>query len=388
MSGPRAILGVFEQMASAAVAVRQERCAKVRNRNISCLRCAEACTSGCISFADGELTITADRCVGCGTCATVCPTCALEARNPSDTQLLTSCANVLSDDAVVIVCEQLCRAAAAFIDPNRTARVVCLGRVDESLIVGLAARGALQIDMTCGDCGRCEQSSGLTTAVLVAETANALLEAWGSKARASVVRGIPARALAHPGQIAAASDAVAAYFSKRRGNAPVALAAMPLRTAFPTPGKHPLPRVMKDGTLPHFLPDRRESLLDSLAAFGEPKAKSISVRLWGRVTIDVRKCSSCRMCATFCPTGALRRFDSGNGVIGVDHFSGDCVRCGSCRDICPENAIILFDDTRPSHLLDGKAHRYVMRPRSVELNDAHQILNTMRQRIQGSIFER
>ena len=63
--------------------------------------------------------------------------------------------------------------------------------------------------------------------------------------------------------------------------------------------------VMKDGTLPHFIPDRRERLLDALAQLGEPAGGKLATRLWGAVVIDGTKCVSCRMCATFCPTGAI-----------------------------------------------------------------------------------
>ena len=74
----------FMAVDSGAIRVHRERCAKVRNRNVDCLKCAAACTSGCISLEDGELVIDASKCVGCGTCATVCPTCALESLYPSD----------------------------------------------------------------------------------------------------------------------------------------------------------------------------------------------------------------------------------------------------------------------------------------------------------------
>lgn len=65
-------------------------------------------------------------------------------------------------------------------------------------------------------------------------------------------------------------------------------------------------KVMDDGTLPHFIPDRRERLLDSLAALGEPEDVMVDTRLWGHVVIDTDACASCQMCAVFCPTGALR----------------------------------------------------------------------------------
>ena len=81
----------FTAVDSGAIRVHRERCAKVRNRNVDCLKCAAACTSGCISLEDGELVIDASKCVGCGTCATVCPTCALESLNPSDAELKAAC---------------------------------------------------------------------------------------------------------------------------------------------------------------------------------------------------------------------------------------------------------------------------------------------------------
>ena len=46
----------------------------------------------------------------------------------------------------------------------------------------------------------------------------------------------------------------------------------------------------------------RERLLNNLATLGEPQDIMIETRLWGHVIIDPELCSSCQMCATFCPT--------------------------------------------------------------------------------------
>lgn len=391
--GARSIVGVLDGVSSGAIVVHQERCARVRNRNVACLKCADACTSGCIALVDGELAVDAAKCVGCGTCATVCPTCALEARNPSDAQLMQACLSARAGDEVVVACEQLRRAAGGLMDEGRAAQVVCLGRVEESLVTGLAAAGVRRVQLACGSCARCAQEHGAATARLVASTSNALLEAWGSDARVEVVEGVPASARAEGVAADEAAAAMAAYFVERCGNEPVAASPVdPAAVAAPDPAAAvhaALPRVMKDGTLPHFVPDRREALLDHLAQLGQPVRPSVATRLWGCVVIDGLACSSCRMCATFCPTGAIRKFDRDDGTLGVDHVPGDCVKCGSCRDVCPEGAIRLLDEVRPAYLLDGAVHRYVMTPRPVELGTAQQMVDTMRLRMQGSdIFER
>lgn len=415
MPANHAVLGVFEGMESRSVTVRQTRCAKVRNRNVACLKCAAACTSGCISLRDGELVIDADRCVGCGTCATVCPTCALESHDPSDSELLSACLEGVRDGEAVIACEQLRRAADGCLDESRVAGVVCLGRVEESLVVGLVSLGVKKVRLACGDCARCQQAHGLETAKLVAETSRTLLAAWGSDALIEVGEGVPACVLAEGVERGESSNAVKSYFAVLRGNEPVtgmrerlgvqggtahrcALsdtragdgvpASSRKRGGGPSVRGRSLLSVMEDGTLPHFLPDRREKLLANLSTLGKPEVKSLSTRLWGCVVIDGRKCSSCRMCATFCPTGALRKFDHDDGTFGIDHCPADCVKCGSCRDVCKEGAIVLRDEVDPTSLMEGSVHHYRMSPRPVQLGNAQQILNTMRQRIQADIFER
>lgn len=433
--GPAPVLGMLSQVESRAITVNQQRCAKVRNRNVECLKCAAACTSGCISYADNQLSIDPSKCVGCGTCATVCPTCALESRNPTDGELLRASLNARQGDTVVLACQPLRRALEGKFSQDALARVVCLGRVDESLLADLAARGVTDIQLACGDCTQCAQAHGKETANLVAETANQLFEFWDCSTRVSVVENMPGVVLEEGVNVQDADAAVKAYFaggvacdllhdneaseaeyptssavsgqSAWASDAHAGADATPVAPVVDATGHEVLPafafapkkhadklqdgllRVMKDGTLPHFLPDRRERLLDNLAQLGEPKEGTLNTRLWGCVVIDGGKCTSCRMCATFCPTGAIRKFDNADGTFGVDHYPGDCVKCGSCRDICPSQAIVLLDEVKPNYLVDGSVHHYAMRNPEVAMGDAHQILNTMRARMAGTnIFER
>ena len=449
----RHVGAAFAAVDSEAIRVHRERCAKVRNRNVDCLKCAAACTSGCISLEDGELVIDASKCVGCGTCATVCPTCALESLNPTDAQLKAACLAVVRETAVpaaeveaglaagdsvrevVIACSQAEDALGGVLVPGSCASVVCAGRVDESLLAGLAAEGVQRAVVLCGLCDRCEQRHGRDTAELVAETARLVLNAWGNDMEIVVTDVPPASAVREDAAPHAAIEARDAYFAEERACVPINVAeshaivgsdedasskgalrggtatsrtpaslSSPEAEAADTtagPGmrfywnsghtrkvSHSM-HVMKDGTLPHFVPDRRERLLDALSQLGEPVQPKLETRLWGAVVIDGAKCESCRMCATFCPTGAITKFDDPDGTMGVTHTPADCVKCGSCQDICPADAITLLDSVPTAWLENGEHHRYVMTPRPVSLKDnPHQILDTFRLTFNGDIFER
>lgn len=383
----------FTAVDSGAIRVHRERCAKVRNRNVDCLKCAAACTSGCISLEDGELVIDASKCVGCGTCATVCPTCALESLNPSDAELKAACLRAVRGDEVVIACSQMEAALGDLLVPGAAASVVCAGRVDESLLAGLAADGVGRVTVLCGDCDHCAQRHGRDTAERVAETARQVLGAWGNDLEVVVTDVPPVSVLASGADEAAGEVARAAYFAQERSCLPIreAEGVRVGSSAGEDAPKHPAHslHVMKDGTLPHFIPDRRERLLDALAQLGEPAGGKLATRLWGAVVIDGTKCVSCRMCATFCPTGAIAKFDDADGTLGVTHTPGDCVKCGSCRDVCPADAITLLDAVPASWLTGGNRHRYTMTPRPVSLIDnPHQILDTFRLDFNGDIFER
>lgn len=440
----RHVGAAFEAVDGEAIRVHRERCAKVRNRNVECLKCAAACTSGCIALVDGELVLDAAQCVGCGTCATVCPTCALEALNPSDAELKAACLSAVRDGEAVIACSQMEAALGDRLAAGACASVVCAGRVDESLLAALAAEGVSRATVLCGRCDRCAQRHGLEVAELVAETARVLLGAWGSSMDIVVTDEVPEGVLAGGVSADAARAACDDFFAEERACEPVraeesfaeladaadsgevaAVSCDAARAAAPGasapsasvslsspeaeaadvtagPGMrfywnsghtrkvaaHSL-HVMRDGTLPHFVPDRRERLLDALAALGEPAASSVECRLAGAVVIDATRCDSCRMCATFCPTGAIRKFDDADGAIGVEHAPSDCVKCRSCQDVCRNDAITVIDTVPTRWLLGGETHRYTMTPRAVALTDnPHQILDTFRQTFNGDIFER
>ena len=190
------MLGLIGKLESPYITVHQERCALVRNRHADCLRCAESCASGCISYDGEALTVSPEKCIGCGTCATVCPTCALEAHHPSDAALVAAaCASCAANEGVAYLgCGELLERARGRYDEEKIARVECLGRVDEALLADLAVEGAREVVLIHGDCERCEHKRGRACAEAVVETAEKLLEIWGSPMTVRFSGKLPASA--------------------------------------------------------------------------------------------------------------------------------------------------------------------------------------------------
>ena len=381
------MMGFISELESSYITVHQERCILVRNRNSDCLRCAEVCTSGCISYDGETLSISPEKCIGCGTCATACPTCALEAHHPGDDDLLNQslAAMQAADGLACLACGQLLDRARGLYDPDKVVRVECLGRVEEALLTTLAAQGAQRIVLVSGDCEACEHKTGRGMAQQVCETERTLLDAWDCPVELRISRKMPGAVRA--GEAGYDKDKRAFFSDSGKSVREIgAIAAdYAVRDAMgeePEEKEEGLPmrylKVMEDGTLPHFVPDRRDRLLDALAQIGDPRGGMISTRLWGRVEIDTEQCASCRMCATFCPTGAIAKFDDEDGSFGVEHYPGDCVKCRCCQVICPEGAITVHDEVNPATMLYGEVERFEMREPAVRRDQPHAIWHVMR----------
>ena len=123
-------------------------------------------------------------------------------------------------------------------------------------------------------CEQCAHAVGVETARLVCDTANTLLETWHAPMRAAVVEKFPsvARLAGDKGYDASRRG----FFSSVRDEAKSAAAVTTDFAVKEALGVEEQPepkyvKVMKDGTLPHFVPDRRERLLDRCARSASPR---------------------------------------------------------------------------------------------------------------------
>lgn len=382
------VLTLFDSLNSPELGVHPERCVLVRNKHASCLRCAEVCASGAITFTEADgLTIAPDLCIGCGTCATACPTCALEALHPTDEHLaveiqrlatentpesphplFVSCARATKRARDKVLSESkhsVFKKAEADYDPSGFVQVACLGRLDESFYTQAAVHGFHEVDLICASCDTCRYHKGGELALDVRASALGLLDAHGFAMDINILEDMPDEAL----RMSAPKSSLE-YDESRRSVLTFAhhTAQDSLQAALElTPETEEVPlgrrlRVQENGALPQFLPTRRNRVFNSITYLGKPMYQTMKTRLWGQVAIDTDLCNSCRMCATFCPTGALAKFDQEDGTIGVDHRSYLCVQCTMCQSICPKEAITVHNEVSLADFEEGVVQHIPMKP--------------------------
>ena len=381
----------LEKLEQHQLGVDAARCITVRNRNVVCNRCAQACAGGCIQLIQNqateyELSINPKKCIGCGTCATSCPTGALIPRQPDDHALAREAASCMraTGGQVVFACADIYQAAQELINPDTVVGVPCVGRIDESLLAILVVSGAQSIRLVTGKCAECPHRNGVACAQKVCDTANTLFAAWQSEVRVQIATRFPpeCRKDTHSAQYdQARREFLFAMKSEVAGAARDALD-MSIDKFFDV--QRPAPQhyhVTTDGTMPHFVPRRRQLLLDALEDMGTPADELIETRLWGHVIIKSDMCDSCRMCAVFCPSGALSKLVDEGVEVGLVHAPGYCLKCRTCEQVCPKGALSLSDEVFAQDLNAGIVERFDLARQSILEGDPDAIRKAMQQKI-------
>ncbi|MCL1797918.1 MAG: 4Fe-4S binding protein [Eggerthellaceae bacterium] len=340
------IVEIAESLESKAIFEALDRCVVVRNRNVKCRKCAKACSVGAISIQNNKLELDHHICVGCGACTVVCPTEALIPLQPFDEELHAAIteACLATEGIALFACARI--AAKKLVHPTHFAEVSCLARVDESVLLAVAAHEVSRILLIEGNCTTCKYRDCMKGFDETVSSANALLEAVGSELRVERTSEFPQEFLAEDASRIYGA-ARREFFTKARGGAKdvtgktVALMLKGEKDEKPQSPQQRL-KVSAAGTLPQFEAKRRMKILDAMDRMGGLRVPEIETRLWGNVTIDLDKCNSCRICTTFCPTGALHKIETekdGEKKFDIEFSVADCVQCKTCVDICIKRCI-------------------------------------------------
>lgn len=353
------IVEVAEALESKAVYLAADRCVVVRNRHASCGKCADACPTGSVFAVDNVLELDSESCVACGACTTVCPTEALIPLRPLDDDLAANVAEavVATEGIAVFACARI--ASKRLGDPAKYADVPCLARMEESVLLGLAARGVddiLLVDGTCATCKFRANDPGIEATIA---SANCLLATQGSAVRIERASAFPDEVLLEDTR-SLLGESRRGFFSSARTRAKDAAGKTAEVMVFKkegsgTPSLRDRLRMSDAGTLPQFNPERRMRVLDAMDSLGSPVVPEIDTRLFGSVSIDVEACSSCGMCTVFCPTGALVKSElkpeEGEGSF-LEFSAADCVQCDLCADACLKSCLVVNSVVSTDELFD------------------------------------
>ena len=393
MSFIDSLLSMLEGMEQKNISVHEERCVCIRNRNAKCLKCVEVCTTGAIAYEANDLQVYPEKCIGCGTCANVCPTSALEVVGLSDDELTRAVKQSIrvTKGHPVITCQTALDAAKELLekeaperrgllgaskqaqagfDENALCVVPCLGRIDESLLIGIAAYKSFDATLVCGNCETCAHAKGGDFVRKVAPDAHRMIAAFGKEMPIYFTSEYPERVKLAPGEdMSHISEKDLPGMSRREAfkevkDAGVELAQSGVDSLLGEEKPEPVPVAYRKvnphtGTLSHFVPTRRTRMYNYLRHIGEPVAKEVETRVVGKMHIDTEKCTSCRMCAVFCPTGAIMKVDE-EGTFGIFHRPAACVQCRLCESLCRPQAITIESTMSIDEFMGKKGVLYEM----------------------------
>ena len=316
----REYVGEFEK--PKYFAYRENICAHSRSEITGCNACIEICSTRAIAPEGDKVKVDPHLCMGCGACATVCPSGAMSYQYPRAAdrgaqvkQLLHAYRQAGGADPCIVFHNgddgrDLLRAAAidglglpARALPLETWHVAAVGL---DLLLPAVAFGASQVVVLAAGSEDREYLDAMRAQMAIAQ---AVLSALGYPGtHFSLVEARDPKSL---------EAAVAALSPATAPQVPAAfMVSQDKRTAIEFAVEHlakHAPRKVEEIVLPE----------------GSP---------FGQVLVDQAKCTMCMACVGSCPESAL--------MDGVDQpllkfLERNCVQCGLCEETCPEDAIRL-----------------------------------------------
>ena len=301
---------------------RENLCAHSRSEVQGCTACIDICSTAAISSDGDHVKVDAHLCMGCGACATVCPSGAMGYQYPRVAdrgaqvkQLLAAFAQAGGRDACIVFHngedgrELLAQAAVAGRGlparalPLQSWHVAAIGL---DVLLPAIAFGASQVVVLAAGSEDPEYVAALRAQMAIGET---VLHGLGYEGTHFLVAEAKSpQALASAFEAITPADAVAVPATFLAGN--------DKRTSIEFAVEHLVkhaPRPVEEIALPAGAP-------------------------YGEVRVDRDKCTMCMACVGSCPESAL--------MDGVDKpllkfLERNCVQCGLCEATCPENAITL-----------------------------------------------
>lgn len=302
-------------------AYKESLCAHSRSKKSGCNQCIDICSANAISSAGDTVVVDAHLCMGCGACATVCPSGAMTYQYP----------RVADRGSQLKLLLNSYRLAAK--GQGETPTLLFHNATDgRDGLVAIAKSGG-----------------GIPAHMLPLET-------WHvASTGLDVLMGAIAYGAGHVAILAAGSETPEYVDALKRE---MALGQIILNemgyagihfSVIPNVGVGSLGHIVAGQTVPvpagfNLSNDKRGSLefvIEHLLKHAPKKIEQIALpagSLFGSIKVDTGTCTLCMACAGACPESALM---DGADYPRLNFLERNCVQCGLCENTCPENAITL-----------------------------------------------
>ncbi len=291
-------------------------CAHSRNKKTGCTQCIDVCSTKAIAPAGDKIEVTPQLCMGCGACATVCPSGALTYAYPRPADLgarvkaaLAAYARAGGKDAALLFHDAgegaAAIAALARHGGGLPARVIPFevhhpASVGLDLWLGAIAFGASEVLVHMGE---------------------AIVPNYATQVAAQLQVGdVILNGLGYQGEHFALVRDLSAAFPRKSALGVRAVAAFNLSN------------------------DKRTTLdmvFDHLAAHAPVPSAQIALPVgapYGAIAVNTDACTMCLSCVGACPEGAILDNPEAPQLRFIER---KCVQCGLCVKTCPEAAIAL-----------------------------------------------
>ncbi|MBC7622640.1 MAG: 4Fe-4S binding protein [Aeromicrobium sp.] len=307
-------------------AYKESICAHSRSRKIGCTKCIDICSTKAILSNGDSVIVDPHLCMGCGGCATVCPSGAMSYQYPRVADRgaqLRALLGAYSEHkrehknaatlARVIVFHNGNDGASAMASTPLAANVLPveawhIASIGLDVLLGAVSYGAAGVIVVSEGSEAPAYADAIATEMRTGDTILAALGYIGSHF-----------ALCGAGELA---DQVLLIQAAASVSSPATF---------------------------HLSNDKRATLefaIEHLARHAPiakvPDAIPLApMSMWGNIVVNQDKCTMCLACAGACPESAL--MDGGEGAVKpqLKFIERNCVQCGICATTCPEKAITL-----------------------------------------------
>ncbi|MDY6821660.1 MAG: 4Fe-4S binding protein [Deferribacterota bacterium] len=329
------------------------RCLNFISKYKPCSICTQNCQNNAINIDKDNKLIEIDdsKCSECGVCVTKCPTKTFDFKFYRYYKLISKINEfIVNNKDLIFICKQFYEKNNSLIPHNNLTYLIeipCTSIIDFTILIHIANNTNKPVTILC-DCKNCINSVGNKIFLDNKELAYNFIKNF-KDVKLSVeiindtdyIKNIIGNNNKAKKEIPYLSRReLFGYFRKESINS-----AKDLLTLFISKKE-----LKENRKILHskYIPLNRVLLIKNLKAMKLNSKNAIfdtanSIELTS-IEIDFNKCSLCRLCYIFCPTGALsektiRDEDGKLKKVGINVAINKCIKCGFCIFICPNKAI-------------------------------------------------